>query len=484
MGYLEEASQKQYYQGTSFGDYQFVSLDDIINQFQIMYVGEDKLIPKAKRADIAFHAKRALAELSFDTFKSFKSQQIDVPPSLTMILPHDYVNYTKISRVDRVGIKHPLYPTRHTSNPFQIKQLDTGEYDFPVTTDANSTASSLLLNGDFANDLLHYQFTDGKIDVVDGALRIVTKPDVDQNNSVFGPTPAVWQQINVSQINFLDLSATVVAPAATGLNPAGVIRIGISATGGDENINPNDVTFLNDQVVSGSTNGNTNIFLEDSYLEWNGTGAANTQTLYGVDVSEYDNVFVLITNSTIFTSTLQQFVECTIDDISVTNSQAGQDLQHASDGINSSSWTNFKNADSITVDIDDYRYPDVYLDGPERYGLNPEHAQVNGDFYIDQRLGKIHFSSNINGKTVILDYISDSLGTDVEMQVPKLAEDAMYKHILYDVISTRSNIGGSRLSFHKREKFAAVRKAKLRLSNIKLEEITQILRGQSKQIKH
>ena len=89
-----------------------------------------------------------------------------------------------------------------------------------------------------------------------------------------------------------------------------------------------------------------------------------------------------------------------------------------------------------------------------------------------------------SGKTVILDYISDSLGTDVEMQVPKLAEDAMYKHILYDVISTRSNIGGSRLSFHKREKFAAVRKAKLRLSNIKLEEITQILRGQSKQIKH
>ena len=34
------------------------------------------------------------------------------------------------------------------------------------------------------------------------------------------------------------------------------------------------------------------------------------------------------------------------------------------------------------------------------------------------------------------------------------------------------------------EKFAETRKAKLRLSNIKLEEITQILRGKSKQIKH
>ena len=36
----------------------------------------------------------------------------------------------------------------------------------------------------------------------------------------------------------------------------------------------------------------------------------------------------------------------------------------------------------------------------------------------------------------------------------------------------------------KKDKFAAVRKAKLRLSNIKLEEITQILRGKSKFIKH
>ena len=85
---------------------------------------------------------------------------------------------------------------------------------------------------------------------------------------------------------------------------------------------------------------------------------------------------------------------------------------------------------------------------------------------------------------MILDYISDSLGTDSEMQVHKLAEDAMYKHMLYAVISARSNIGGSRLAFHKKEKFAAVRKAKLRLSNVKLEELTQVLRGQSKQIKH
>jgi len=36
----------------------------------------------------------------------------------------------------------------------------------------------------------------------------------------------------------------------------------------------------------------------------------------------------------------------------------------------------------------------------------------------------------------------------------------------------------------KKEARASKRQAKLRLSNIKLEEITQVLRGKSKQIKH
>jgi hypothetical protein len=120
-----------------------------------------------------------------------------------------------------------------------------------------------------------------------------------------------------------------------------------------------------------------------------------------------------------------------------------------------------------------------------RYGLDPQHAQANGSFYIEERLGKIHFSSNISGKTVILDYISDSLGTDEEMQVHKFAEEAMYKYIAYAILSTSSQPIHQQLAPRfKKERFAETRKAKLRLSNIKLEELTQILRGKSKQIKH
>ena len=133
MGLLNETPQ-EYYDGGNYGNYQFVSLSDIITQFEIAYVGEDRLISKIKRADIAFFAQRAIQELSFDTFKSIKSQEIVLPSTLQMILPHDYVNYTQLSWSDDAGIKHILYPTYQTSNPFKIKQDDDGNYDFAGIT--------------------------------------------------------------------------------------------------------------------------------------------------------------------------------------------------------------------------------------------------------------------------------------------------------------------------------------------------------------
>ena len=132
------------------------------------------------------------------------------------------------------------------------------------------------------------------------------------------------------------------------------------------------------------------------------------------------------------------------------------------------------------------RYDDGTYDlvSGERYGLDPQYAQINGSFYIDNLKGLINFSSNVGGKTVILDYISDGLGTEEEMQVHKFAQEALYMHIMYAILSTRANIPEYIVRRYKKEKFAATRKAKLRLSNIKLEEITQTLRGKSKWIKH
>ena len=61
-----------------YGNYQFISLQTIINNFMISYVGSNKIIPKVRKADVAFHAQRAIQELSYDTFKSSKSMEIEV----------------------------------------------------------------------------------------------------------------------------------------------------------------------------------------------------------------------------------------------------------------------------------------------------------------------------------------------------------------------------------------------------------------------
>ena len=47
MGILEQSQTSYYKNSSNYGNYQFTSLEDIINQFIVVYVGEEKLIPKA-----------------------------------------------------------------------------------------------------------------------------------------------------------------------------------------------------------------------------------------------------------------------------------------------------------------------------------------------------------------------------------------------------------------------------------------------------
>jgi hypothetical protein len=276
-----------------FGNYQYVSLENIINNFIISYVGEDKIISKVRRTDIAFHAQRGLAELSYDTLKSFKSQEIEVPPSLSMKLPHDFVNYVKLSWLDNDGIERIIMPTRKTSNPEALIQDNNYDYSF-------------------------------------------------------------------------DTDGTLLAAA-------------------------NSETW--DKFKDATNRNNTNQDNLDEFERYRGA-------------------------------------------------QGG------------------------------------------RYGLEPELANSNGVYYIDNLRGRIFFDSSLTGKIITLKYISDSLGTDNEMVVHKFAEEALYKHIAHAILATRANTQEYLVLRFKKEKFAATRQAKLRLSNLKSEELAQVMRGKSKIIKH
>jgi len=119
----------------------------------------------------------------------------------------------------------------------------------------------------------------------------------------------------------------------------------------------------------------------------------------------------------------------------------------------------------------------------ERYGNNPQYTQRNGWFNMNERDGTIAFSSNLKDRLIVLEYISDGLGYELDSRIPKMAEDALYAHILYSILASRINQPEYVIQRLKRDRSAKLRNAKIRLSNIKLEEIVQVMRGKSKWIK-
>jgi hypothetical protein len=101
MAYL---SQYEYYQNNgnppqdaNWGSYQYVSLEDIVNNYLLMYSGNHSLVNNEERYKILFHAKRAIQELNYDAFKEVKVLELSVADSLRFILPSDYVNWVRIS---------------------------------------------------------------------------------------------------------------------------------------------------------------------------------------------------------------------------------------------------------------------------------------------------------------------------------------------------------------------------------------------------
>jgi len=294
-GFLR-ATLSQAARWNNYGGYEYISLEDVINNFLIGYVGEDKIIPSAKRTDVIFYAKRGLQEFSYDTLKSIKSQELSIPSSLSVVIPQDYVNYVQLSWIDEAGVKRIIYPTDLTINPTEVPIQDATPEGLP------------------------------------------TQNSFGANNQSTSITEERWRTYN-------------------------------------PNFDPN-----------------------------------------------------------------------------------------------------------ITGD-DFWRYWNMGLLG-QRYGLEPEISQSNGWFTVNHLEGKFSFSSNLTGKLIVIEYISDGLAYDLDSKVPKFAEEALYMHIAYSLLAVRPGIPEYIVTRFKKDRRAALRNAKIRLSNIKLNEFVQIMRGKSKWIKY
>jgi hypothetical protein len=288
----------------NYGSYEYIKLTDAVDNFMVGYVGDGKLIQNAKKSDVLFFAKRSLQEFSYDTLKSIHSQELNVPASLSVILPQDYVNYVRVSFIDPLGVKRIIYPANNlTIAPFETPIQDQ--------------------------------------------VGVPTQDNFGENIEGTSLTVERWKRANDNLIN------------------------GQIANNIDE--------------------------------------AVDFQNAYGFE----------------------------------------------------GSWN-----------------------WGRQYGLDPQTSQINGWFNMDEREGKMSFSSNLAGRLIVLEYISDGLAYDSDTKVPKLAEDALYASVLYSIISTRSGQQEYLVQRLQKDRRAKLRNAKIRLSNIKLDEIVQVMRGKSKWIKH
>tara|TARA_R110000787_G_scaffold25598_2_gene71885 strand:+ start:855 stop:2270 length:1416 start_codon:yes stop_codon:yes gene_type:complete len=125
------------------GSYEYTKLHDVIDNFLIAFVGAGKIIPSVKRTDVIFHAKRGLQEFSYDTLKSIRSQELTIPPSLSLIIPQDYVNYVRFSWIDQRGVQHTIYPANTlTTNPYSNPVQDNFGTPTQDNFDSNLTGTS------------------------------------------------------------------------------------------------------------------------------------------------------------------------------------------------------------------------------------------------------------------------------------------------------------------------------------------------------
>jgi hypothetical protein len=133
MAYI---SQYQYYENggaqpedANWGSYQYISLQDIVNNFLLMYSGNHSLVNNEERYKVLFHAKRAIQELNYDAFKEIKVLELTVPDMLRYILPSDYVNWVRVS-LYKDGWLRPLTENIQTLSSKAYLQDNTGRILF------------------------------------------------------------------------------------------------------------------------------------------------------------------------------------------------------------------------------------------------------------------------------------------------------------------------------------------------------------------
>jgi len=185
MAYID---QKKYYTNdgvaptdSNWGSYQYVSLENVVTNFLLMYDGNHSLINNENRYKILFHAKRGIQELNYDAFKEIKSLELTVYDDLKFVLPSDYVNWVKLS-LFKDGVVRDLTENIQVQSAVSYIQTASSTFTYDADDNVNTTTSSIdtkRLDGSLQSIYLN--------DVVDEDIDPnVNNYDSDINNSRIG----------------------------------------------------------------------------------------------------------------------------------------------------------------------------------------------------------------------------------------------------------------------------------------------------------
>lgn len=100
------------------GSYQYLTLKEIIDNFMVDTLDDDDLLKNTRRSIVLKHAKRGIRMFNKKVFNNVFAIEITVPETLYFALPHDFVDYVRVSRVveDTVTNSYRLQPLNVNTN--------------------------------------------------------------------------------------------------------------------------------------------------------------------------------------------------------------------------------------------------------------------------------------------------------------------------------------------------------------------------------
>lgn len=108
-------AQEYYSSPDNYGNYQFVFIKEIINDMLLeAEEDDDHYLKNAKEFLLYKYARDGVKELAFNVTGTVKPMAFQLDDKLQVVMPQDYVDWVRISKIDKDGFYVPLNENRNS----------------------------------------------------------------------------------------------------------------------------------------------------------------------------------------------------------------------------------------------------------------------------------------------------------------------------------------------------------------------------------